>query len=320
MKPARSALITGGAGFIGSHMADELISDGWKVTVLDNIATGKRENIEHFTGNPAFNFVVGDVSDKDLMKKLLEGKDAVFHFAAMVSVPLSIEKPEECHLNNVTAFSNLIITLKETKVPLLYASSAAVYGDRGEGMRYEEELPLPASPYGASKAINEIQASSAARVWGMDSVGFRFFNVYGPRQDPFGSYASVIPRFCHAILSDESPVVFGDGNQTRDFIYVKDLTSILLKMYKNASQNRGKVFNLATGRSISVNELLKLISEIMGSGIKEKRLTERPGDIKISSADISLLKKAIGDYNFTDIKSALAETIEWYRKSYAIKE
>lgn len=316
MKPTRSALITGGAGFIGSHMADELISDGWKVTVLDNLITGKRENLEHLLGDPAFNFVEGDVSDKDLLKKIVEGKTAVFHFAAMVSVPLSIERPEECHFNNVTAFNDLIIILKDMKIPLMYASSAAVYGNRDDGLRHEGEIPLPMSPYGASKAINEIQAGSAARVWGLDCVGFRFFNVYGPRQDPFGPYASVIPRFCHALSSGGRPVVFGDGSQTRDFIYVRDLTSILLKMYERASQNRGHVFNIATGKSMSVNELLKIISEIMDSDIKEERRPERPGDIKKSSADITLLIKAVGIPDFTGIKSALVETADWYRYHY----
>lgn len=316
MKLTRSALITGGAGFIGSHMVDELISEGWNVSVLDNLMTGKRENLEHLSGNPALRFIEGDVSDKALLKKLLEGKNAVFHFAAMVSVPLSIEKPEECHLSNVTAFNDLILTLKDMKIPLIYASSAAVYGNRSEGLRHEGEIPLPMSPYGASKAINEIQAGSAARVWGLDCVGFRFFNVYGPRQDPFGPYASVIPRFCHALSSGGRPVVFGDGSQTRDFIYVRDLTLILLKMYERASQNRGRVFNLATGKSMSVNELLKLVSEIMDSDANEERLPERSGDIKNSSADITLLNEAVGRHEFTDIKSALSKTADWYRYHY----
>ncbi|MCE5183161.1 MAG: NAD-dependent epimerase/dehydratase family protein, partial [Synergistaceae bacterium] len=164
--------------------------------------------------------------------------------------------------------------------------------------------------------INEIQACSAARVWGLDCVGFRFFNVYGPRQDPFGSYASVIPRFCHALSSGGSPVVFGDGTQTRDFVYVRDLTSVLLKMCKRAHQNRGRVFNLATGKSMTVNELLKLISEIMGSDVKEVRLPERPGDIKISSADISLLTEALGKTEFTEIMCALSDTADWYKDNY----
>ena len=315
MKMRRSALVTGGAGFIGSHMAEELISDGWEVTVLDNLTTGNRENLESLPGGSGLTFVEGDISDKDLMNELLEGKDAVFHFAAMVSVPLSIELPEECHTVNVTAFNNLIIALKDKKIPLIYASSAAVYGSRDEGKRNEGELPLPMSPYGASKAINEIQAGSAARVWGLDSVGFRFFNVYGPRQLPFGAYASVIPRFCSAIAKGYSPVVFGDGTQTRDFIYVRDLTSILLKMFYRVSKNRGRVFNLGTGINMSVNELLKMISEIMASDVKEERKPERPGDIKNSIADITLLKKELGDINFTDIRTALKKTADWYKNN-----
>ena len=312
----RSALVTGGAGFIGSHMVEELISDGWDVTVFDNLITGKRENLEDLLGDPRLTFVVGDITDKNLLNKLLEGKDAVFHFAAMVSVPLSIELPEECHAVNVTAFNNLIIALKDKKIPLIYASSAAVYGSRDEGIRHEGEIPLPMSPYGASKAINEIQAGSAARVWGLDSVGFRFFNVYGPRQQPFGAYASVIPRFCCAIAKGDSPVVFGDGTQTRDFIYVKDLTSVLLKMFYKVSKNRGRVFNLGTGINMSVNELLKMISEIMASDVKEERKPERAGDIKTSIADITLLKDEIGDIDFTDIRLKLKKTADWYKNNY----
>lgn len=312
----RSALVTGGAGFIGSHMVEELISDGWDVTVLDNLITGKIENLENLQGGSGLTFIDGDISDKDLMGKLLEGKDAVFHFAAMVSVPLSIERPEECHTVNVTAFNNLVIALKDKKIPLIYASSAAVYGSRDEGRRHEGEIPLPMSPYGASKAINEIQAGSAARVWGLDSVGFRFFNVYGPRQLPFGAYASVIPRFCCAITKGDSPVIYGDGTQTRDFIYVRDLTSVLLKMFYRASKNRGRVFNLGTGINMSVNELLKMISEIMCSDVKEERKPERPGDIKNSIADITLLKEEIDDINFTDIQSALKKTADWYKNNY----
>ncbi|HQA55408.1 MAG TPA: SDR family NAD(P)-dependent oxidoreductase [Synergistaceae bacterium] len=313
MKPARSALVTGGAGFIGSHMADELIENGWEVTVLDNLETGKRENLEHLRDDPRLTFVEGDVSDREILKDLLEGKDAVFHFAAMVSVPLSIKMPEKCHRNNITAFSDLIIAMKDMDIPLIYASSAAVYGNRDEGLRREDENPLPMSPYGASKAINEIQAACAARVWDLDTVGFRFFNVYGPRQDPFGPYASVIPRFCHALSTGRRPVVYGDGDQTRDFVYVRDLTSILIKMCEKAHINRGRVFNLGTGKSMSVNELLKLISAIMGSSAAEERLPERAGDIKMSCADMTLLTEAIGRPVFTDIGTALSATAKWYR-------
>ncbi len=167
------------------------------------------------------------------------------------------------------------------------------------------------SPYGASKAVNEIQAGSAARVWGLDCVGFSS-STSTAEADPW-LYASVIPRFCHALSSGGRPVIFGDGSQTRDFVYVRDLTSVLLKMCDRAQQNRGRVFNLATGKSMTVNELLKLISEIMGSDVKEERLPERPGDIKISSADISLLTEALGRREFTDIRCAISKTAEWYR-------
>ena len=312
MTEKRHALVTGGAGFIGSHMTDRLIENGWKVTVLDNLSTGSEGNLSHHKGNHNFEFVLGSIEDKSLWTTLLASVTCVFHFAAMVSVPLSIEQPSKCHDTNVTAFSNLLLSLKDNPVPVLYASSAAVYGNRSEGLRKETEHPVPLSPYGASKAINEIQASMAWNVWKVPAIGFRFFNVYGPRQNPSGAYASVIPRFCHALANNKRPVVYGDGTQTRDFIHVKDLTKILFNMSAIANKNGGRVFNVATGISLSVNELLALISNKMNVMPNEERKPERAGDIKFSSADISELKKALCGAEFRHIEDGLDDTVKWY--------
>ena len=315
MERKKSALVTGGAGFIGSHMTDVLIADGWSVTVLDNLSTGSADNLSHLCNDSNLTFVHGDVENVDLLRKELSGIDAVFHFAALVSVPLSIERPAECHRINVNAFNNLLLELKNKKIPVLYASSASVYGNRDGGVRHENESPLPLSPYGASKAMNEIQAAMAWNVWKIPAVGFRFFNGYGPRQDPDGAYASVIPRFCDALARGKRPVVYGDGSQTRDFIHVKDLAQVLLRMSSIAYKLGGRVFNVATGNSLSVRELLRLIADKMDKFPNEERLPERKGDIRHSQADIEALKKELGPLSFRNINDGLDDTIEWYVRS-----
>lgn len=310
----KHALVIGGAGFIGSHMVDALCGNGWHVTVLDNLSTGSLANLKDVL-TPDVNFVNGSIEDTRLIQELATGKDAVFHFAAMVSVPLSIEKPEDCQRLNVTAPWNLLLALREHPVPFFYATSAAVYGNRSEGARREDEPPQPLSPYGMSKAINELQALTAWNVWRIPAVGFRFFNVYGPRQNPEGAYASVIPRFCSALANGKRPTVFGDGSQTRDFICVKDITHIMLKMLPKAEEAAGQVFNVATGISISVQALLELISEKMGVEPNEIRKPARAGDIRDSRADITKLKKFLGVIKFTDIDKGLNDTIAWYNEA-----
>ena len=311
----KSALVTGGAGFIGSHMTDCLIENGWQVTVLDNLSTGSYDNLKHLENNDSLTFVTGDIEDKNLINKLVQGKDAIFHFAAMVSVPLSIEKPEECFRINVAAFDNILLELVDSRIPIFYASSAAVYGNREEGLRKEDETPNPLSPYGESKVMNEKLALEAWNAFKVPTVGFRFFNVYGPRQNPIGAYASVIPKFCDAFARGIRPVIYGDGSQTRDFIHVKDLVRVLYKMIALSSVNAGRVFNVATGSSVSVNELLLLIASKMNKTPKAEKRSERLGDIKRSAADISALRGAIGnDFCFKRIEEGLKDTVKWYAR------
>ena len=311
----KSALVTGGAGFIGSHMTDCLIENGWQVTVLDNLSTGSSDNLKHLEDNESLAFVTGDIEDKNLINKLVQGKDAIFHFAAMVSVPLSIEKPEECFRINVAAFDNILLELIDSRIPIFYASSAAVYGNREEGLRKEDETPNPLSPYGESKVTNEKLALEAWNAFKVPTVGFRFFNVYGPRQNPIGAYASVIPKFCDAFARGTRPIIYGDGSQTRDFIHVKDLVRVLYKMIALSSENAGRVFNVATGSSVSVNELLLLIASKMNKTPKAEKRSERLGDIKRSAADISALRNAIGnDFYFKRIEEGLKDTVKWYAR------
>lgn len=309
----KTALVTGGAGFVGSHTVDALIADGWKVVVADNLATGSVDNLKHLKGNPCFSFMRGDICDAELMKRLLHGVDAIFHFAAMVSVPLSIEKPEECYRVNVDAFRDLLMMVRERAIPVFYASSAAVYGDRNDGTRNEDEAPRPLSPYGASKAMDEMLAAAAWHSWKTPTVGFRFFNIYGPRQNPEGAYASVIPKFCSAMACGASPVIYGDGEQTRDFIHVKDVAAVVVKMSEIAKEQGGKVFNVATGKNLSVNSLLDIVAQKMCVQPNVQREPARAGDIMESAANISLLRSAIKGIEYMDISEGLNDTAEWYK-------
>lgn len=304
------ALVTGGAGFIGSHLCDSLLRNGWDVTVLDSLITGRQCNIQHLMGRGDFHFVRGDVTDTDLIGKLAAQADKVFHLAAMVSVPLSVEQPEECWRVNVQAFGSLLCALRERKTPLAYASSAAVYGSRSEGLRREEEPPMPLSPYGESKAINEIQAATASCEWGVPTVGFRFFNVYGPRQSSRGAYASVIPKFCSALVTGRTPVIYGDGGQTRDFISVHDIVEIVQRTPPATAGTL--VYNVATGHSVTVAETLQLIAQHWKKPIQPDYKPERPGDIRLSAADTLKLQSVLKDYRFQPLSEGIAETLRWY--------
>lgn len=313
--PKKHALVTGGAGFIGSHMTDELLRNGWSVCVLDDFSGGSRSAVGPHLDNKDFSLIEGNIESRSVLREALRGADAVFHFAAFVSVPLSVIEPEKCFRTNVAAFENLLLELRETKTPLLYASSAAVYGDRSEGARSEGETPRPLSPYGASKAMNEVQSLAAWNTWQVSSVGFRFFNVYGERQNTEGAYASVIPKFCEALIKGIPPVIFGDGGQTRDFIYVKDVTRILLGFVPLVKKNCGEVFNVASGKSLSVREVLDRLKTMGGAGAAEKNLPERADDIRHSRADLSKITAALDKYETTGVDDGLKKTFEWYKNN-----
>lgn len=309
------ALITGGAGFIGSRAVRELLGRGWCVRVLDNLSSGAPGAVEQYLGRNDFEFINGDIRDRSVLREAVRGADAVFHFAALVSVPLSVEEPEECFSTNVAAFENLLLELRGAKTPLLYASSAAVYGDRSDGARREDEPPKPLSPYGASKAMNETQAQAAWRTWDVPSVGFRFFNVYGEGQSVKGAYASVIPKFCEALAKGVRPRVFGDGGQTRDFVYVGDVARTLLDFVPIIRDNSGEVFNVASGESYSVRWILDRLREISGHDADEEILPERADDIRHSRADLTKIKAVMAGYAATDINEGLKKTYGWYKNN-----
>lgn len=308
----RSALITGGAGFIGSHLAEALVAEGWQVTALDDLSSGSEANLRSLIGNQCFQLEHCSISNENLTR-LLKGMDRVYHLAAMVSVPLSMEDPQRCWCQNVESFALLLDLLRSERIPVIYASSAAVYGPRSEGLRREDEVPMPLSPYGASKAINEIQAGCFWRAFSVPTVGLRFFNVYGPRQTPNGTYASVIPKFCDALVHGRQPVIYGDGEQSRDFISVKDIARLMAMLDPRSPALAGHVFNVASGRSTTVNQVLSALAGMLGHSVDAVHCPPRPGDIPRSNADTSSFRAAFGDFPFTPIEQGLAETWQWYK-------
>ncbi|MEA3283591.1 MAG: NAD-dependent epimerase/dehydratase family protein [Synergistota bacterium] len=308
----KKALVTGGAGFIGSHLCDLLIDRGWTVSVLDDLSGTDGSNIEHLEGK-GVELYRGDIRDLALMERLQASVDGVFHLAAMVSVPRSVREPKECYEVNVTAFSDMLELLKDRPVPVVYASSAAIYGEGADdGPRRETELPMPQSPYGASKAMDELVAAAASRCWGIPSVGLRFFNVYGPRQNPEGPYASVIPRFTTALLDGRAVTVFGDGEQTRDFIHVKDVARVMVRAAEEAQSIGGSVMNVGSGRRASVNEVYTLLSRLVPEKESPSFELERPGDIRHSFADLSRLRALMDLSSFRSLEDGIDDTLSYY--------
>lgn len=311
----KHALVTGGAGFIGSHTVRALLESGWSVSVLDDLSGGSLKALSPYLGRDGFSFIKASIADHAALREAIRGADAVFHLAAMVSVPLSVEKPEECFQTNVAAFDGLLLELRGAGIPLLYASSAAVYGDRSGGARGEEETPKPLSPYGASKAMNEMQALAAWHSWGVPSAGFRFFNVYGEGQSVSGAYASVIPKFCEALAKGVRPRVYGDGGQTRDFIYVGDVARALLSFVPIIEDNSGEVFNIASGESHSVSAILDKLRDISGHALDAEILPGRVDDIRHSRADLTKIKSVLTGFSATDINEGLKKTYGWYKNN-----
>jgi len=289
-----SVLVTGGAGFIGSHLVDRLLAEGIGVTVLDNLQGGFFENIRHNVGRSDFHFVEGDIRDVGLVQKLVKGVDAVFHYAALVSVPDSIRDPLLTNDVNVNGTLDLLKACVTAKVRrFVFASSSAVYGE-AETLPLKEDCPLaPISPYGVSKLAAEKYVTVFNKVFGLGTVCFRFFNVYGSRQSD-GSYSGVITRFMSRIASDTAPEIFGDGEQTRDFVHVQDVAEANVLSLKS-EEIAGETFNIGTGVATSVNQLASVLLEITGKAhLRLEHSKPRKGDIEHSVADISKARKKLG--------------------------
>ncbi len=287
-------LVTGGAGFIGSHLVEELQKKegGHSVRIFDNLTSGREGNLRHLA--PAPELIRGDIRDLEATRQAMADVDIVFHHAALTSVPGSVKDPVACNDVNVTGTLNVLLAARDAGVKkVLFASSSAVYGENPVSPKNETLAPDPLSPYAASKLAGEIYCRMFSRLHGLPTVCFRYFNVFGPRQDPNSQYAAVIPKFIDALAAGRRPKVFGDGEQTRDFVFVKDVVQANLRAaFQDVAP--GSVFNVGRGERLSLNELLALFQRILGQEPRAEYLEPAPGDIKHSLADIGLIQRALG--------------------------
>ncbi len=304
-------VITGGAGFIGSHIVEELAQLQHEVVIFDNLFSGKMENIEPFLKKKNVTFVEGSIIDLPLLKKIFEGADGIFHEGAIASVPRSIANPLATNEVNGTGTLNVLIAARDCGVrKVLFASSSSVYGNTPTLPKCEDMTPNPLSPYAVSKLTGEHYLKVFSEVYGFKTLSLRYFNVFGPRQDPKSEYAAVIPRFITKILRHESPTIYGDGGQTRDFTYVKDVVQANIRAMESDAQC---VFNVAYCKRINLNELASLIMEITGITVPLVYEPPRTGDVRDSLADIRRAQEGFGYAPEYTVKTGLMETIEWYR-------
>ncbi|HPW18548.1 MAG TPA: SDR family oxidoreductase [Candidatus Aminicenantes bacterium] len=305
-------LVTGGAGFIGSHIAEALAGRGDEVRVLDDLSTGKLENLAGFAGT--IEFVEGDIRDFETCRRAVEGVAAVFHEAALASVTRSVEDPLLANAVNVTGTLNLLVAAQAAGVrSFVLASSSAVYGDDPAMPKVEGREGRPVSPYGANKLIGEKYAQTFHALHGLNTVSLRYFNVFGPRQDPASEYSAVIPLFVTKVLRGERPTIFGDGEQSRDFIHVDDVVRANLLAAESAGA-AGEAFNVACGVGTTVNGLLAAINEALGAGVEARYAPPRPGDILHSTADISKARRLTGFEPGLSFREGLRATIDWYKR------
>jgi UDP-N-acetylglucosamine 4-epimerase len=313
----KNFLITGGAGFIGSHIVSYLLEHGAsKVRVLDNLMTGFANNVESYLGNPAFEFMEGDIRNYEICVRACEQIDFVSHQAALGSVPRSIKDPVTSNEVNVTGFLNMITAAKESTVKtFVYASSSAVYGDEPNLPKVEERVGNPLSPYAVTKKTNELYAKVFADLYGMKVIGLRYFNVFGPRQDPDGPYAAVIPLFVTGILKRSQVYINGDGEQTRDFTYVDNAVQANIKgMLLENAEAFGRAYNVAVGENFSVNFLYESIQSLLGSDHKATYREPRSGDIRNSLADISKAKTLMGYLPSKRFTDGLKTTVGYFKE------
>ncbi|MBI4412694.1 MAG: SDR family oxidoreductase [Deltaproteobacteria bacterium] len=310
-------LVTGGAGFIGSHIVEELVKKGESVRVLDNLETGKESNIAPFLTK--IEFIKGDIRDAEMCKNVCSGVDYVLHQAALGSVPRSIDDPKTTNDVNITGTLNMLIASRDSKTKrFVFASSSSVYGDSPALPKVETMPPNPLSPYALSKYAGETYAILFCKLYGLETVALRYFNVYGPRQDPDSQYAAVIPRFVSTLVSGKRPVIYGDGNQTRDFTYVGSAVLANLLACEASSVACGRTYNIAGGRKVSINDLFYSIRTLVAKERKEAGRIDpvydppRPGDVRESLADISQAEKFLKHSGAVEIREGLSRTIDYY--------
>jgi len=308
------ALVTGGAGFIGSHIASSLISSGARVRILDDLSTGHRENLQEIGGD--LEFIEGSVADEALLNNALDGVELVFHEAAIPSVPRSVEAPRQTHIASVDGTFSLLVAARDHNVRrVVYAASSSAYGDQPTLPKSEQMLPDPLSPYAVAKLVGEYYCQVFTRVYGLETVSLRYFNVFGPRQDPGSQYSGVVSRFICALLSVERPVIYGDGEQSRDFTYIENVVFANLTAAE-APDAAGKVINVANGERITLNQLLTELKDLTGKqDVDVEYLEPRVGDVRHSLADITMARDLLGYESKVDLREGLERTIEWWKAS-----
>jgi nucleoside-diphosphate-sugar epimerase len=309
----RSALVTGGAGFIGSHLVEALVAGGWRVTVLDDLSSGRPSNLEPVAGR--MKFIQGSICDRGVVAKAAVGCEVVFHLAAVVSVPKTVADPSGSAAVNEIGSLNVLEAARGAQARrVIFASSSAVYGDDPTLPKREEMPPKPLTPYAVQKLAVEYYLQVYQSLYGLETVGLRFFNVFGPRQDPSSPYSGVISIFMNKGLTGEPPAIYGDGRQTRDFVFVGDVVQALILAAASPS-GPGKVFNVGTGKSLTINELWKAIADLSGSKAKPIYQPPRSGDILHSASAIDCAAADLGFAPRVRLEKGLESTLDWYRRS-----
>jgi nucleoside-diphosphate-sugar epimerase len=305
-----SFLVTGGAGFIGSHLTEELIRRGERVRVVDSLITGHRKNLAHLSG---IDFLEGDLADLAVAKRAVEGVDYVLHQAAIPSVPRSVDDPITSNRANIDSTLNLLVAARDAGVKrVVYAGSSSAYGNTPTLPKHEDMPTNPLSPYALQKLVGEQYMLMFTTLYGLETVTIRYFNVFGPRQDPSSPYSGVISVFAKALLENTAPTIYGDGEQTRDFTYVANVVDGVLRAVK-APEASGKVVNVATGSRISLNKLFETMRDAVGSRLEVKYGPMRHGDVKDSLADITRARTLLGYEPSVSLEAGLKKTLDWYR-------
>ena len=307
-------VVTGGAGFIGSHVAETVAAGGAKVRIVDDLSTGHRENVEELSGD--IEFLEGSVANLEFINRALQDAEVVFHEAAIPSVPRSVESPEQSHIASVDGTFNLLQAARQQRVRrVVYAASSSAYGDQPTLPKVEDMAPDPLSPYAVAKLVGEYYCQVFTRVYGLETVSLRYFNVFGPRQHPGSPYSGVVSRFISALSSGEQPVIFGDGEQSRDFTYIDNVVGANLKA-ATTSKGIGKVINVAIGDRITLNQLLAELKDLMGKlQVQADYRESRIGDVRHSLADITRARELLDYIPTVGLREGLRRTIEWWKTS-----
>jgi nucleoside-diphosphate-sugar epimerase len=304
-------LVTGGAGFIGSNIVGELLQRGEQVRVLDNFATGRRENLQEFISK--IELIEGDLRSYHIVREAVDGVDIILHQGALPSVPRSINDPITTNQVNVEGTLNILEAARDAKVKrVVFASSSSIYGDSEKLPKQEDMIPNPLSPYAVSKLAGEKYCQVFARIYNLHTTALRYFNVFGPRQDPTSQYSAVIPRFIQAVLQDRSPLIYGDGKQSRDFTFVRNVIEANI-LASQLDSPPGMVFNCACHERIDLNQLVETINKLLGKKVKPENAAARPGDVIHSFADIERISKYLHYKPLIYFEEGLGRTIEWYQ-------